>query len=178
MADRPPCPRRPTRRRGILAGTLLAALAPGSAGADAGDGMVIFSELHGLVLSAGQPVAGASVARSWHWSLTDEHGGDRAVTDAQGRFRLPAVARRGWLRRWLPHQPFVEQTIAVTHAGETVTVWMLDRFNYRPGGELGPSLSAAALSVTIELDAPLAHRGPVYGRAAIAPMEGAGQARR
>jgi hypothetical protein len=133
--------------------------------------MVIFSELRGVVLVQGRPVAGAQVVRSWHWDLTSERGADAAVTDAEGRFHLPAVLRRGWLRRWLPHEPFVEQTIDVTHAGGTVTVWMLDRRNYRPGGELGPERSAPALAVTIELDAPLAHRGPVYGRATVAPLD-------
>jgi hypothetical protein len=81
------------------------------------------------------------------------------------------VLRRGWLRRWLPQEPFVEQTIDVTHAGAAVTVLMLDRRNYRAGGELGPERSAGALAVTIDLDPSLAHRGPVDGRATVAPLD-------
>ncbi|WP_237215163.1 carboxypeptidase-like regulatory domain-containing protein [Falsiroseomonas oryziterrae] len=149
----------------------LTLLRPGDPRAETEEGMVIFSALRGVVLARGRPVPGARVVRSWHWGLTDERGGDAAVTDAEGRFGLPAVVRRGGLRRWLPHEPFVEQTIDVVHGSATQAVWMLDRRNYRPGGELGPERSASALAVTIELDAPLAHRGPVYGRATIAPLD-------
>ena len=131
---------------------------------------VIFSELHGQVLAADAPVAGASVDRSWNWGLTDEKGSDRTITDADGQFRLPEVSRRAGLKGLLPHEPFVEQTIRVTHAGETRDVWMHDRRNYRAGGELGPQAAATALSVIIVLDAPVAHNGPIYGRATIAPL--------
>lgn len=132
--------------------------------------MVIFSELHGEVLAGGAPVAGARVERSWDWGLTDEKGSDAATTDASGHFRLPAVTRRGGFRAWLPHEPFVEQTIRVTHAGQTLDVWMLDKRNYRAGGELGAGKGAEALAVTILLDAPIAHNGPVYGRATISAI--------
>ena len=138
--------------------------------------MVIFSELHGQVLAAGQPVAGATVERSWDWGLTDEKGSDRTTTDAQGQFRLPAVTRRGGLRGMLPHEPFVEQTIRVVHGGAAQDVWMLDKRNYRPGGELGAGKQASALAVTIILDAPIAHNGPVYGRATISPLGDTGKA--
>lgn len=139
--------------------------------------MVIFSELHGQVLSGGAPVAGAAVERSWDWGLTDEKGKDATTTDAQGQFRLPAVSRRGGLRAWLPHEPFVEQTIRVTHAGQTFDVWMLDKRNYRAGGELGAGKQAQALAVTVMLDAPVAHNGPVYGRATISPLGDTGKAK-
>lgn len=132
--------------------------------------MVIFSELHGQVLTGGAPVAGATVKRSWDWGLTGEKGRDETVTDEQGHFRLPAVNRRGGLKAWLPHEPFVEQTIRVTRAGQTLDVWMLDKRNYRPGGELGAGRSAAALTVTVMLDAPIAHDGPVYGRCTMGPL--------
>lgn len=150
---------------------MLAAVAAGLlAGCnDMGD-MVIFSELHGQVLADGTPVAGATVNRSWEWGLTDEQGSDRTVTDGDGQFRLPAITRRGGLKGLLPHEPFVEQTIRVTHAGQTLDVWMHDRRNYRAGGELGPQAAADALAVTIVLDAPVAHNGPIYGRATIAPL--------
>lgn len=139
--------------------------------------MVIFSELHGQVLEGGKPVAGAAVERSWNWGLTDETGSDRTTTDADGQFRLPAVSRRGGLRAWLPHEPFVEQTIRVSRGGQALDVWMLDKRNYQAGGELGPGKSATALAVTIILDAPVAHNGPVYGRATIAPLGATGKAR-
>ena len=131
---------------------------------------VIFSELHGQVLAAGAPVAGASVDRSWNWGLTDEKGSDRTITDADGQFRLPEVSRSAGLKGLLPHEPFVEQTIRVTHAGETLDVWMHDRRNYRAGGELGPQAAAQALAVIIVLDAPVAHNGSIYGRATISPL--------
>ncbi len=132
--------------------------------------MVIFSELQGQVLASGAPVSGASVERIWDWGLTDEKGKDLTVTDAQGHFHLPAVSRRGGLRACLPHEPFVEQTIRVTHAGQTQDVWMLDKRNYRAGGELGAGKGAASLAVTVILDAPIAHNGPVYGRTIISPV--------
>ena len=150
---------------------LLAMLASGVlAGCNDGGDMVIFSELHGQVLASGAPVAGATVDRSWNWGLTDEKGSDRTVTDSEGQFRLPVVSRRAGLKGLLPHEPFVEQTIRVTHAGQTLDVWMHDRRNYRAGGELGPQAAAEALAVTIVLDAPVAHNGPIYGRATIAPL--------
>ena len=132
--------------------------------------MVIFSELHGQVLAGGTPAVGASVERSWDWDLTGEKGKDGTVTDAQGYFHLPAVTRRGGLKAWLPHEPFVEQTIRVTHSGQTLDVWMLDKRSYQAGGELGAGKGATALAVTVVLDAPIAHNGPVYGRSIIRPI--------
>jgi hypothetical protein len=150
---------------------VLAAMAAGLlAGCNDMSEKVIFSELHGQVLANGAPAAGATVDRSWNWGLTDEKGSDQTVTDSEGEFRLPAVSRRSGLKGLLPHEPFVEQTIRVTHAGQTLDVWMHDRRNYRAGGELGPQAAADALAVTIVLDAPVAHNGPIYGRATIAPL--------
>ena len=166
----------PARPVGWARPAVLAALLMGLSGCNDMADMVIFSELHGQVVTAGAPVAGAKVERSWKWDLTGENGSDAATTDADGRFSLPAVARRAGLRRWLPHEPFVEQTIRVAHAGQSTDVWMLDKRNYRAGGEMGPDKAAPALVVTFTLDAPLAHNGPVYGRATIDnPPAGAAQ---
>ena len=135
--------------------------------------MVIFSELHGQVLVSGAPVASATVQRSWDWGLTGEKGLDETLTDERGHFRLPAINRRGGVMAWLPHEPFVEQTIRVINAGQTLDVWMLDKHNYRSGGELGAGKRADALAVTVILDSPIAHNGPVYGRSTISPLGGA-----
>lgn len=143
-----------------MAGLSLLPAACGSPGP-----LVLCSQMHGQVLDAGQPVAGAAVERRWTWLATGDEGRQVTITGSDGRFQLPAVQRSPGIRGRLPHEPFVEQTIRVTRDGAGLDVWMLDKRNYRSGGELGPGRSAAALVVTVMLDAPLAHRGPVYGHA-------------
>lgn len=126
--------------------------------------MVIFSEVHGQVLEAGKPVAGATVARSWDWAWGKEKSGDKTVTDAQGRFSLPLVTRRSFLGSILPHEPSVWQTMTVTRGGETIDVWKVMRRNYLPGGEPDPAKGGGAIRVECHLDADMTHDKAVYGR--------------
>jgi hypothetical protein len=127
--------------RSIAARRLMLLLAAAAVlGACAEDSMaqrVLFSAVQGQVLSNGQPVAGARVERSWVWKKPDDVATDSAVTDAEGRFSLPAVVDKGWLAGFFPHEAQIKQTILIHHAGRTHKAWMTSKRNYEANGELG-----------------------------------------
>jgi hypothetical protein len=105
-----------------------------------GDSMaqrVLFSAVQGQVLMGGQPVAGARVERSWVWKKPDDIQRDTAVTDAEGRFSLPAVLDKSLFGGLFPHEPLIKQTILVDHGGRSHKAWMHSKRNYAAEGELG-----------------------------------------
>ena len=121
--------------------------------------MCLFSAVRGVVLDHGKPVEGARIERSYKWSWKNEGGSDQATTDAQGAFALPAIWGHSLLGSLLPHEPFVEQTILIHHAGNTYKAWMLDKRNYNENGELG----GRPVSLVCRLEAEVVHHGKVYG---------------
>ncbi len=121
--------------------------------------MCLFSAVRGVVLDHGKPVAGATIERSYHWAWKDQAGGDSTVTDDKGGFAFPAIWGHSLLGSLLPHEPFVEQTILIHHAGNTYKAWMLDKRNYKENGELGER----PVSLVCRLEAEIEHHGKVYG---------------
>jgi hypothetical protein len=122
-----------TVRAAVVTGLLL-----GLAGC-LGDAMaqrVLFSAVQGQVLLNGQPVAGARVERSWVWKRPDDVASDSALTDAEGRFSLPAVVDKGWLTGLFPHEAQIKQTILIQHSGRSHKAWMASKRNYDANGEL------------------------------------------
>jgi len=98
--------------------------------------MCLFSEVSGVVLDHGQPVAGATLERSWFWHWKDQKGGDSTQTDSQGAFRCPSVFGGSLLGSFLPHEPFVEQKILIQHGGKTYRAWVFEKGSYRENDEL------------------------------------------
>lgn len=107
---------------------------------------VMFSPVSGVVLLNGAPVVGAKVERSYLWRWAKQRADDSVVTDAQGRFTMPEVTGSS-MSAWLPHEPFVEQGIAVYVEGKRYAVWGHNRRNYESNSEL----SGKPLRLRIEL---------------------------
>lgn len=121
----------------------------------------LFSAIHGVVLDHGAPVTGATITRDYTWVWGNKKARDATTTNAQGAFALPAIWDQMWLGSFLPHEPFVEQTVLVEHAGQTYRAWLFTRGNYTDQGEVsGP------IQLVCRLEAPEKHYGPtrqVYG---------------
>ncbi len=138
---------------------ILAFLLIFSTGSHAMGKMYLFSEVRGTVTQKGQPVQGAKVEREFRWAWKDETGRDAVVTDAKGQFAFPTVSRSSLLGSLLPHEPMVQQTILIKHQDQTYKAWMFDRGNYKDRGEL----NGKPIVLKCDLDAPLSHKGAVYG---------------
>lgn len=121
--------------------------------------LCLFSAVTGVVLDHGRPVEGARLERSYEWRWKPESGRDETRTDADGRFRLPAITRGSLLGSLLPHEPFVRQTLLIHHAGRTYQAWMFNKGEYAENGELG----GRPISLVCRLEASPEHHGEVYG---------------
>jgi len=121
--------------------------------------LCIFSAVQGIVLSQNQPVAGATIHRKFVWTWGKETGIDEAMTDAKGEFRLPAIFRSSLLGSFLPHQPFIEQTLLIKHQGQEYKAWMFDKMDYEENGEL----KGKPISLVCRLENPPSRQGEVYG---------------
>lgn len=99
--------------------------------------LVLFSEVHGTVLSDGKPVQGAELVQEVVWSDNkNDVPPAHTQSDAQGRFHFPAVEHRPGLLRGVPHQPVVLQKITIRHAGHEYTAWRHTKNSYEPNSEL------------------------------------------
>ena len=99
------------------------------------DSLVLFSQVRGTVLKDGKPVQGAEVIEKVEWP-GNEVPPQRAVTDEKGVFSFPAIERNAGLRRLIPSQPMVHQTIVIHYQGVEYEAWMHGKDNYEPNTEL------------------------------------------
>jgi len=95
----------------------------------------IFSEVRGIVVSEGEPVAGARIERTYSWTWKNRKGSDSAVTNAKGEFHLPEITGFALLG-WLPHEPVIVQAIRITNRGTTYDAWLYAKRDYDKNGEL------------------------------------------
>lgn len=121
--------------------------------------MCLFSAVKGVVLDHGQPVEGATIERTYKWAWKDQSGGDQTATDARGEFALPTIWGHSLFGSFLPHEPVVDETILIHHAGRTYKAWMYTRGNYEENSELG----GRPIVLRCRLEAELTHHGQVYG---------------
>ena len=124
------------------------------------DRLVLFSEVHGTVLRDGQPVAGAELVQKVIWS--DDPGEippQRATPDATGAFRFPAIERGAGLRRMIPAQPMMLQTITIHIEGQQYLAWRYGKDSYDNRSELG----GRPLNLVCELTRAPEHEGKHYG---------------
>ncbi|MGN2253695.1 DUF6795 domain-containing protein [Frateuria sp. GZRe12] len=79
------------------------------------DRLVLFSEVHGTVLRGRPTVAGAEFVQKVIWSDEPDEIPPQPPTtnDATGAFRFPAIERGAGLRRMIPAQPMMPQTITI-----------------------------------------------------------------
>lgn len=119
----------------------------------------IFSEVKGVVLDRGKPLAGATIERHYAWSWRKEKGTDSVETDAQGHFFMPAIFRSSFLGKILPHQPFIEQTLIIKHNDREYVAWTFDKLDYEENSELNGKL----FSLTCDLQKKASRKGGFFG---------------
>jgi hypothetical protein len=95
----------------------------------------IFSEVRGVVVSNGKPVAGAVLERTYDWTWKNQKGRDETVTNDKGEFHFPEITGFALLG-WLPHEPVIEQTIRITYDAKSYVAWGHNKHNYDRNGEL------------------------------------------
>lgn len=106
----------------------------------------VFSSVSGQVLEHGQPVAGLELLQRYDW-LSVDAGEARTVTDAQGRFRFPAVQLR---KLRAPRDILITQEITARRGDRTVTLWSLTKTSTGLDAELG----GQPIDLTAHLDGP------------------------
>jgi len=97
--------------------------------------LTLFSEVTGVVLRDGKPVAGAEVERRYIWHWKDQKGSDKALTDAKGEFKFPAITGSTFLGSLIPHEPVVQQSIVIRYSGSEIHAWKYTKHNYEANGE-------------------------------------------
>lgn len=130
------------------------------------DRLVLFSEVHGTVLRTvlrdGQPVAGAEPVQKVAWSDDpDEIPPQRTTTDATGAFRFPSIERGTGLRRMIPAQPMMQQTITIHVEGQEYLAWRYGK----DSNDNRPELGGRPLILVCELTRAPEHEGKHYGTA-------------
>jgi hypothetical protein len=101
------------------------------------DRLVLFSEVHGTVLRAGKPVAGAELVQKVVWSDdAAQNPTQHTVTDKDGAFTFPAIERNAGLLRLIPAQPTIQQTILIRYQGAEYVGWLHGKTSYNANTEL------------------------------------------
>ena len=128
--------------------------------------LVLFSAIDGQLVDAGRPVAGSTVTRTWFWHNKDVRGTDSTVTDAQGRFSLPAVTSANLMARLMPHEPVVQQQMHARVGSDDVKLWGTFKRNYLQAGEFDRYTTKAGGTVRILCDIAAAETelGEIIGR--------------
>jgi hypothetical protein len=119
---------------------------------------LLFSDVSGVVLDHGKPVAGAEIVRDWKWKWNDDTGSETARTDAAGRFKFGSVSKSSLLASIAPHEPYIVQKIMIRHAGREYQAWGTVKGNYRADGEIGKPIR-----LVCRLDSEPANHGGFYG---------------
>jgi len=98
--------------------------------------LYLFSEVEGVVVIDGKPVSGATIERDYVWGWNDQRDGDKAVTDAGGAFRMPALTGSSFFASWLPHEPAIQQKLIIRVGDKSYEGWTSTKPNYTANGEL------------------------------------------
>jgi hypothetical protein len=97
---------------------------------------VMFSEVQGVVLKEGKPLAGAKVVRTFNWAWNNAKQKDEVMTDASGKFNFESVSRSSLITSIFPHEPIVDQEIKIIYGNKEYMAWFFTKHNYDENGEL------------------------------------------
>lgn len=124
------------------------------------DPIVLFSEVRGTVLKHGQPVQGAQLVQKVQWSDNPDKNPVRlSVSDEHGAFCFPAIEQRAGLRRLIPAQPTLLQTILIRYQDEEYIAWRYSKDSYDANTEL----DGRAIHLVCELTSEPCLAGTRYG---------------
>lgn len=122
--------------------------------------LILFSEVQGVVLDQGRPVAGAQVERVYNWGWKDRTYRETTTTDSEGRFHFAATTESTLLGSVLPHEPVIIQEIFIRRDGREYEGWMYTKHNYRADGELDRPIQ---LTCRLEAEPDFQGESKVYG---------------
>ncbi|PIE83284.1 MAG: hypothetical protein CSA09_02090 [Candidatus Contendobacter odensis] len=95
--------------------------------------LCVFSEVKGIVLQNGVPIANATIEQRYF--LGDKPYSNTTASDSQGQFKFPVAYSSSFFRSIMPHEPIVRQKIFIQHNGESYEAWNYTKRNYRVNGE-------------------------------------------
>lgn len=107
----------------------------------------VFSEVQGVLLVNGKPAAGAIVKRQVEYQDKES---DQTVTDAAGRFSLPALYQ-GSATRLLPAEFVAAQSLIVEYQGQEYKIWSNTKRKPEENAELGGQPLNLRCELTAEL---------------------------
>lgn len=124
------------------------------------DPIVLFSEVRGTVLKHGQPVQGAQLVQKVLWSDNPDKNPVRlSVSDEHGAFHFPPIEQRAGLRRLIPAQPMLLQTILIRYQDEEYIAWQYGKDSYDANTEL----DGGSINLVCELSCEPGLEGKRYG---------------
>lgn len=121
--------------------------------------LVFFSEVHGVVLDHGKPVAGAEVERSFRSDWRDIKGVETTKTDSMGRFHFTSYARKSLLVGLIPHQPVTTQDVIIRFEGKIYEAWLAMKYDYEENSEL----DGVPINMYCDIATKPDHQGKFYG---------------
>lgn len=95
--------------------------------------LCLFSEVKGVVLHHGKPVANAEVERIHDWKKPKS---EIVKTDEQGRFSFPMAVGRSLLAPLLPFENVIIQMVMIRHNNNTYKAWMSSKRDFDVNSEL------------------------------------------
>ena len=119
----------------------------------------LFSEVNGIVLSAGEPVIGAEVEQYYKWENSDRSSKKTVETDSDGHFSFAAILDNSVFTTLLPSNPVIQQKIYIRHDGNEYEAYLFMKKNYDDNGEL----HGKPLDLVCELNNEPSREGGFYG---------------
>lgn len=94
----------------------------------------LYSEVSGVVMLYGEPIAGAEVIRSATWR--EKLYTDTVTTDTYGRFQFDPMFALSVLHKYvLPIEPYISQTMIIRYQGKEHLAWKVSKRGYELNDE-------------------------------------------
>ena len=109
---------------------------------------VLFSEVSGLVLQDGKPLANVEVVRSY--SEVDKEGSESVKTNKNGTFYFPNATNTLFFEFsfFPPSEIVISQEIIIKYEGKAYDAWVFAKDDYKEGSEVGKKV----INISCNLD--------------------------
>ena len=123
------------------------------------DHKTLFSEVNGVVLKDGKPVANAEVVRYYHWHWKDSKSTESTTTNDKGEFHFEAVREKSMTASLMFHEPLITQEIKIRLDDQEYKAWRFTKHDYQNNGEL----NGRAIKMTCDLETEPSFKDDVFG---------------
>jgi hypothetical protein len=127
--------------------------------------LVLFSDVEGVVMKEGVPVAGAEIVQEITYQEPGKIPARTVQTGADGRFTLARVTTSAGLSRIIPGQPSILQRLMIRYNGVEYEGWRHNKNSY----EINSELDGRSLRLVCELANTPDFEGKHYGICRVAP---------